>query len=452
MSILDVDHSFINKYDVNIKSILSKKAEISGTKSISSDLAEEWINSQKTELKKNVAKFFIHNTVYVSFDDYFNGIKSLVATKYREITDGANQIILCSGLRTKSQYMTAVIALYFIKQFGFREPDVYITTLPKKNVQDPILVFDDMSYSGSQMGSMFEKMFTDRFRNKDEPTFEMTQNELPRIHLLLYGVNNMSLHKLENVSCTVKVLKEVNVSGVLQKILKQEYLDFESPFKTYYFKKFITFREIDADMCNLVNYFFSPYLLGNPYLSLYFDHKIADDVSTYMKVLQFGPIIPKSYSISSFQEHRDSYIEGFGDVYTDIVDPLSVGFTRPIVKGILPDLVNRYGLKDVRDEQDTKILFKPFITGCKLSADFYSSVEKMSYNEFLFPENTEILEKTLCLTPFYKNDWDTVKVEKISGGKSNTMKRIPIKHSNSVTSKNTKNFKKKKSIQITISY
>lgn len=33
-----------------------------------------------------------------------------------------------------------------------------------------------------------------------------------------------------------------------------------------------------------------------PYISLYFDHKLADDVSTYKKPLLYGPIVPGNYT------------------------------------------------------------------------------------------------------------------------------------------------------------
>ena len=34
-----------------------------------------------------------------------------------------------------------------------------------------------------------------------------------------------------------------------------------------------------------IKYYFSPYTNGQPYVSIYFYHKIADNISTFMKTL-----------------------------------------------------------------------------------------------------------------------------------------------------------------------
>lgn len=438
------DKAFVNDYEFNIESILSKKNEISGTKRIDTNSSEDWINSQKTQLKKDVAKFFIENTIYVSFNEYFDSIGNLVLTNYERIVDGARQIIVCSGLRTKSQYMTTVIALYFIKKFGFREPDTYVTSISFENTQDPILIFDDMSYSGSQMGSMFEMMFNKKFKYGDKPTFEITEQVLPKINLLLYGVNKNSLKRLNTIECIVKVIKEVVANNEKFEIKVQTLVDFVSPFKVHYEIMFKIFREINNDMSNLVNFFFSPYLLGNPYLSIYFDHKIADDVSTYMKVLQFGPIIPNSYSINSYKKHIEDYLSVYVDARTDIADVLESGLSQDEIKDIMPNLVKNYGYRDKIDETDVKILFKPFITGCRYSSEFYRTLENTSYNEFLFPEPSDMSfqdthkryitlwnyihsDKILCLTPFYKTDWNKNKQFRSGGRKTSKIKTFKCK-------------------------
>ena len=51
---------------------------------------------------------------------------------------------------------------------------------------------------------------------------------------------------------------------------------------------------IGKNIYNDILYYFSPYTDGQTKVSLYFDHKIAEPISTFLKVLNFGPILPKN--------------------------------------------------------------------------------------------------------------------------------------------------------------
>jgi hypothetical protein len=412
MNIIDMD--FKDNYEKNIEWILGEKNKLNGSRNIDPTLASVWIDSQKTQLKRNVARFFIKNTTYVTFDEYFEAIGILIFNNYERITEKAENIIVCSGKSNKSQYMTSVIALHFIKKFGFREPDIYVSSITLCNVKDPILIFDDMSYTGSQMGDIFKKLYTKKFQYQFQPTQEESIEELPKIKLLLYGVNKNSLTRLTSFDVTF----QVNVTGMLNKkkfnTIQKKSLTTESPFEVISFKVFKTLREVDNDMCNLVNYFFAPFLLGAPYLSVYFDHKIADDVSTFMKVLQYGPIIPESYSINKYDELQKNFQAKDDGFVLDLE-----GEKSDEVDTTLSNLVLKYGEQDPINNTDQKITFKPFLNGCKYDDNFHNFFEKVLYEEFLYPESEKGRyavvdlqrdrifnfvhdDKNKCLKSFYK--------------------------------------------------
>lgn len=400
---------FLSKYDSNIKSLLDKRTHLSGTKVIDQNKAAKWVTSQKTELKRTVAQFFIDNTIYVPFSDFFDGIGELVKNNYEAITNDGNKIVIVVGREEKSQYMVAVIALYFIRLYRFREPDEFINSIDREaSTIDNILIFDDMSYSGSQMGAFLQSIYKSKFPQVVTDEIEAAKS-LPKIKCLLYGVNSNSLNKLSKVD----VMKAVDIG---RGIKRNQIVTIDSPFKVYYLKKFRTFREINNEMCDLVNYFFAPYLYGHPFLSIYFDHKIADDVSTYMKVLSFGPIIPKSYSILSYQSNNEKYLESFPELQLPpITTPKNSGLSLNEIKAILPSLASKYGHSDPLESSDDITIFQPFLSNCFYSDQIYQKLNKIPYNEFVYPENPTAMndehdlvwefvhdDNTLCLKPFYK--------------------------------------------------
>ena len=408
---------FLEQYEKTIMTLLEKKKTLSGTKRIDETQAKTWVQLQKTPLKKKVAQFFIDNTIYVSFSEFFDGIGELIKTNYETITNDGNRIVVVVGDKDKSQYLVAVIALYFIRKFNFREPDDFIDALRKGSyvdTEDHIIMFDDMSYSGSQMSNLLQTIYRSLypFVVDDEAA---AAKRLPKIKLLLYGVNPNSLARLNTVN-VVKMKDELKSMGKGKTILipTRRPAEIVSPFKTYYHKMFKTFREIDAEMCHLTNYFYAPFLQGHPYLSIYFDHKVADDVSTYMKVLTYGPIIPGSYSILSHQTNRDLFSEDFPDerLPSFIFDNT---LTKKEIENILPELALKYGHLDPLDATDKITDFNPFLSDCTYTEEIYEKLRKIPYNRFVYPENTEsgLLEhsiewdfvhdnNTRCLKPFYK--------------------------------------------------
>jgi hypothetical protein len=62
-----IDDDFLKNLDENITSLLNTMFTISGKHAINTEKANKWVNSQKTPLKRKVARHFIANTTYVTF-------------------------------------------------------------------------------------------------------------------------------------------------------------------------------------------------------------------------------------------------------------------------------------------------------------------------------------------------------------------------------------------------
>ena len=430
--------------------------------------ADNWIKAQKTPLKRKVADFLIKNTHHVSFKEYFNGIGTLISKNYPKIIKNAKNIIMYVGSTTKSTYFTAIIAMYWIKFYKYREPTIFYKALTADNITDPILYIDDMSYSGSQISDMSLKIYKNcvgkyvngcgiRSRAEDNHAYsegrrrspeeygEEAAKKVPKIHFLLYGINTVSKKKITNLFPIVIDIEEPIVKfGKTLLIKKRKLVTLPSPFKLYYVKYFKTLHEINAEMSYLVNYFFSPYLNGYPLLSVYFDHKIADDSSTFMKVIVYGPIIPKCYSLASREENYAHFQQYFGQEEEGaeakyVTDKVISGLEKTEIMKIIPNLIEKYSSEDPYDANDTRIQFLPFINNCVINNDFIEKIEEMSYNEFLFPEDfipdmppppKEIIERSKiihdndnkCIVSFYKKDLCT-KSPRQKSRKTNTTRK-----------------------------
>jgi hypothetical protein len=430
-----IDTHFATNLDENITSLLHTMFAISGKHGINPNKATRWVSAQKTPLKREVARHLIDHTVYVTFREYFNGIGKLIKTHYETIVRDAQHVILYVSFPTKSYYISAIIAMHFIRKYKFREPDSFVHTLYNSTTQDPILIIDDMAYSGSQMSNwltnIYKQSIPNYFKNKYNFIERDTIVSLPKpnIHILLYGVNSYSQKKMSQITnVNTMMQKHVTIKGQLITVSHRTVIDIPSPFHVYFVKKFPLLTEVDPEKALLVNYFFSPYSYGFPLLSVYFDHKIADDNSTYMKILSYGPIIPASYSIRSLHQNHTEFKNIFEPIIDeDVSKQMGSRVLDKTIAQIEPILL-KYE-KDDPIASDTTLEFAPFLNNCSIRPTFIRQLEGMSYNEFLFPEeilmqiynNVDIKpEKNMldiihrskiihddqykCIKPFYKLD------------------------------------------------
>lgn len=378
------DPQFASFFQEHKEALLQTMFAISGKHAVNPQKADEWVQAQKTPLKRKVAQHLLTNITYVPFHTYFNGIGKLVREHYPTITRGARTIRLFVSRPKKSYYFSAVIALHFIRKYGFREPDVFLHTIDASHFTDePILIFDDMAYSGSQMSDWLARMYKGSIPNYRSWVDQdvLLKAPKPNIHVLVYGVNSHSHRRMTQITNV-----QMTVRG------KREMQTLPSPFPVYYVKKFPLLYEKDTTMYLLVNYFFSPYLKGNPPLAVYFDHKIADDVSTYANVLMHGPVIPAAYAASAqaLDRHAQEFTDLFGE-FLSIDNRTTETLLGSELAGTsaqdLKTVLESHRDQDPEDPTDTRIQFAPFVEGCTVDPEWVQRLEDMTYQEFLFPHD-----------------------------------------------------------------
>jgi hypothetical protein len=285
------DTNFVRCYQDNLTKVMSAIQNFSGTHSINQEIASQFINEQLTDLRKQAARDLIENTIYITLQETSDIVEKLIVRLYTENNlNEAETIYFYSGTPNKSFYFLSILALYYIRKHGFKEPTHFIKKLEPELFEEignsPLIILDDVSYSGSQLSNMLHSIYYDLvIKQKQKP---------PNIFILLVALNDFSKQKLEGVP--TKASKFANYPAI--------YIMFiPSPFKLLFLPERLytpLIMKVGIERYFYISVFFSIYTVDVPNISLYLDHKIADAVSTYKKVLTYGPIIPSNFDLTKF--------------------------------------------------------------------------------------------------------------------------------------------------------
>jgi len=394
-------------YDIYIKRLLKYMSENSGKHSINKIKANEWVNAQPIPEARNVASKLIDVIEYVSFDDIHKYIEKLITTHYKKIQDNKDNIIhMFIGEKADSNYFLSMLGLYYIKKNNYREPTLYFDKMPisvvKLNIDNtrktPILIYiDDKSYSGGQIEHTLTTLMFNMYNNycvevlNNELNININQInikanhelvskllaikssnfiiELKRklydklknyeyynINFLLLGINTVALHRVG----------EYNYKYIYNSFTY--YLDIKSyidlPLKIHYDINY-------AKKYNTLDYFFNEeelfhigyyFSVGRiPPIAIYYDHTIADDTSTILKILNYGPVVPENYDVvhywKNFKNILNAKINNFIQKNYYVADPTKLFY----------NLCHKYYKKIMNNKyQNIRLPIKciPFINNC----------------------------------------------------------------------------------------
>lgn len=265
---------FKEDYQKNIGAILSMP---SGQHPPDMAKVSAWIEAQASERRRQVARALADNIIYITHAELIDTISRLVDKVYGEINIPAeNKLILFAGPKTKSNYFISLLFYHFVKEKGFREPDFITTGLDSSyffidTKKSTILYVDDMSYSGSQIYKYLSAIYTSELKMKEKHP-ELSYD----IRVCLPFISEEALELLQKV---------VVSKGFL---VKQKY---DNPYPIYSIRIIPSLKKILGEKL-----FTDCLLYFNPYSDsdriCYFDHKIADTLSTFLFVLLFGIVPP----------------------------------------------------------------------------------------------------------------------------------------------------------------
>jgi hypothetical protein len=299
----------------NIIKVRKAITQYSGKHSIDKTIAEEFIQSQLTDIRKQAARDIVEHTIYITLEEVATIIEQLILKTYREQhLESAENVYIYSGLPEKSSYFISVLALDVIQKHHLKPPQ-FVKKLNHELLDiigsNPLLIIDDVAYTGSQLSDMLGNLYYDRVI--------LHRQAVPNISVVLVALNHFSKKALEFVPSKKRLHKYV-----------EEYI--ASPFPLVFLPERLytpLVVQIGLERYFNVNVFFSPYTGSGPYISMYLDHKIADEVSTYKTALLYGPTIPSNYDYMRFFREMDNMV--------CLIPPLRL-LEKPVFDKLLADI------------------------------------------------------------------------------------------------------------------
>ncbi len=380
-------------YETNIQTILTLP---SGQHPINPDKLNEWIMTQQSQTRRDAAAALSQHITYITHQEVIDRCRDLVTQFYTNYLPQQGlqtpTIALFTHRRGKSGYMIALLFYYWVQQLGYQVPTIMIGELYPHLLKDPNCVtayVDDMSYSGSQLAQILSKYAI-------LPSF-IEKTGYPKVWVGFVAMTEkaqqmiQTIHPFEQIFASYNFAKNVvdkNPNIVQYNIREPQYrgktmkhMKMQNPFTVYVSRMIPSLRKQMGDkMYVTASVFFNPHEAD---CIVYFDHKIADSPSTFMKVLVFGPVPAVDATFPSEQFNDGAYSYWSSD-------------------RTLPDIP----IHDSGKDGHTKITqFKPFIDGCpEFSEEIKSSWGKVPYADFLSGQKMSDVPLPVPLSTFDDTD------------------------------------------------
>lgn len=385
-----IDADFIHNHPKNMVRIRLALKE-SGKYKINKENVDKFINEQLTPIRRQAAKDLIDNTIYIQLKDVMNIVEELVIQIYERYQNKGEvrQPVMYCGEKNKSFYFFSCIALHYIKKHSYQIP-IFVSKMPEEFLQtlnSPLIIIDDVSYSGSQLSEFIGKIHYYRHR-RGLPILDFS--------IGLTALNDISLDKLS------KVPIQKSARGTVIQEIATPYFIIYPPDRLYP----SLVRKIGIERYFYINLFFNAWVSAN--MALYLDHKVADTTSTYKNTYVYGPIVPDNYDITNLidydicqlyfrsrysDEVNQQFIRQFVDENPKFLEFLPNVLTDPILtnttKQIKLYLHNKAISLDVIDKRHKPgIQFYPFIEKCSKSTQLKQiinnpDVKNMKYLFFM---------------------------------------------------------------------
>lgn len=392
------DTQFKKSFMLNKNKIATAIEKYSGAYSMNKHSVDKFINGQLSSIRRRAARDLIDNTIYITLKETSTIIETLILQLYDQIGQlgPEDNIYMFAGLPTNSYYFMSVLALFHIRNHGLKDP-IFIDRLSYDLLEqigtNPLIYVDDVSYSGSQMQQKLDKLYT-------------TGHEL-NIYVLLVALNTSSL-------------------SILTTVRDKTGQSHPTPYKIRYLpdRLYSTLIEsVGIERYFMIQLFFSPFT--HPAVSIYLDHKMADEVSTFKKALSFGPIVPSSYNIKGILGYERQW-SPLDTLPNDIQNRLYGEFNTAIISKEVANL--KYKHRTFINEkqicsyyyvaliepdliEQNHIVFFPVIISCSSDAKLTNIISTpriihMDYGLFMAPKGClhEVDDSKASFNPFDKGD------------------------------------------------
>ena len=358
------DHTarFLQDYEAQIQAILSMP---SGRHGVNPERLEEWIAAQQSAKRREIARALSQHIIYITHEEVIDRCRDLVTQFYTNYLPQQGiespRIALFTHRRGKSGYMIALLFYYWAQQLGYPVPTLMTNELYPHLLRDPkcvIAFVDDMSYSGSQLmqilssfailPAFYEKTGYPKLWVGFVAITEKAQQKVKTLQPFMEA--KASLTQVSHILAKNPNIAKYNIREPPHRGRNMLHMPMQNPFTVYASRVIPSLRK----QMGLENYVAALMFFNSEAADsiVYFDHKVADSPSTFMKVLVFGPVPAKNVDINFW----------IGDL-----ELMSVT------------------VKDEGIDGDSVVTqFKPFIDGCPEFTEEQKALWGIvDYNEFL---------------------------------------------------------------------
>jgi hypothetical protein len=347
---------FIENYKNKIQDLLSMP---SGQHEVDKERLNEWINAQASIRRRETARILSEHIRYITHSELITKCKELVNKMYNDPTNPIpieNTLKWFVGPKNKSAYFIGILCYHFAKELNYRLPEVILSPSLKYNEFDKSTTFylDDMSYSGSQIYQLLQKIYVTSAKSSEEYVnkkkainLDVVKEKYIDLRIGICFITERAKNQLDNFNFNSTVFSHGAYATHL----------IPNPYKRYY-------SEIIADLNSILDpqIYTDTLIYFNPFRDssciCYFDHKLADSNSTFTNLLRFGQVPPTKIDFSFIYKHEDRKLSKYKRYYNQHTD--------------------------VCDKDLTEIEFIPFIKGCnEIDEKFKEKLKKLPYHIFM---------------------------------------------------------------------
>ena len=228
---------------------------------INNDNLKQWLDKSDANIKL-IANEFILKTTYISYNIFKKYLKKTFLEMLKTLQPSTLQFLILSdnvkvSFENKSGFWVYQHILEYIGKYNHK----IITNIKDVDYNLPIIIIDDASYSGSQISSFIE----------------LFSNTNCDIYIMIPFISNTAIDVITTT------FKESNIEGNLYFPIKNKFI-----MKPIY-------ELMDTDkIVKLFQYYTKDGLNIREY-PIYFDHKVADNYSSFPLIYTFG-IIPNAHN------------------------------------------------------------------------------------------------------------------------------------------------------------
>ena len=347
--------SFLANYEARIADILAMP---SGQHAPDEDALERWVNAQASPRRRQAATILATHLRYISHAEVIALCKSLIDEMYTDPekpVPAENQFKWFVGPKTKSAYFIALICYHHAKQAGYRLPELILSEhfTYEDCAHSTIFYLDDMSYSGSQLYQLLQKIHIRAAKENPAHVNKKKPVDMNAVEALPIDIRTGLLAITERAKKTLAAFTYGGMNTI-GKAYGQN--PTPNPYKLYT-------GELIPDLERLLTpeqytdciVYFNPFRDSS--CMCYFDHKIADSNSTFLNVLRFGVVPPSELNYKFIYQHEGRKLSKYKPFYTQH--------------------------EDVCDKEILQTQFIPFIRGCPIDPTYRAQLQALPYHQLM---------------------------------------------------------------------